>query len=66
MPCDRLLKRLRIEVTTEEHAEIHREIERQTYKPCDEGIHDLTEAEFLTIVKKVKGKTKPLLAEILA
>jgi hypothetical protein len=57
---------LRIEVSHEEHAEIHREVERQTHKPCAEGIHDLTEAEFLAIVRRIKGKTKPLLAEILA
>jgi len=60
------LERLKIATSHEERAEIDREVERRTRKPCDKGIDDLSEAEFLAIVKRIKGKTKPLLAEILA
>lgn len=41
------------ETTHEDREEIDREIERITGKNCDEGVYELTEDEFLDIVRKV-------------
>ena len=66
------LKRLGIETTHEERADIDREIEFITGRSCDEGVSKLTEQQFLNIVGKVKRQKRradqrpAILAEALA
>jgi len=46
------------QTTHEDRVEIDKEIERVTGKDCDEGVKDLTQAEFVNLVKRVLERRK--------
>ncbi len=52
------LRKMLIEATHEERAEIDEEIEKKTGKYCDKGVEELSDTEFIEIVNKVKRKRK--------
>jgi len=57
------LRKMLIEATHEERADIDKEIEKKTGKYCDEGVNELSDIEFIEIVNKVKKKRKKKRAE---
>lgn len=46
------------QTTHEDRAEIDREVERVTGKYCDEGVRELTEVEFRTLVERILERKK--------
>ena len=44
--------------THEDRFAIDRKIEEKTGKYCDKGVHDLTDEEFIVLVKKVLKRRK--------
>jgi len=54
------------QTTHEDRVEIDREVERVTGKNCDEGVKELTQAEFVDLVKKVLERRKKKKKEELA
>jgi hypothetical protein len=60
------LRLLGVGTTHEERLDIDREIEFVTGLPCDEGVSQLTEQQFLAIVDKAKRKRNNERSTILA
>jgi len=60
------LRQLMIELDHEERVELDKEIEQSTDKPCDEGVDDLLDGEFILLVNKVKKKKKKKKMSIIA
>jgi len=52
--------------THEDRVEIDREIERRTGEHCDEGVRELTKAEFVELVKQVIERRRKKREELVA